>query len=48
MTTVEELKGLYVALGGNAEAVADMALIPELIHAIAALVSANKAPAKRK
>lgn len=32
--TVEELKGLYVALGGTAEDVADIVFIPDMIHAI--------------
>ena len=41
MTTVDALKGLYVALGGSAEDVADLLLIPEVITAITTLVSAG-------
>lgn len=41
MTTVDALKGLYVALGGSAEDVADLVLIPDVINAIAEL-EANK------
>lgn len=41
--TVDALKALYVALGGSEETVADMVIIPEVIGAIAALVSAGAA-----
>lgn len=36
-TTVDALKALYVALGGNASAVADLNVIPDVINAIAGL-----------
>ena len=36
-TTVDELKALYVHLGGFAEDVADVTLIPKMIAAIADL-----------
>ena len=39
--TVTALKALYVALGGSASTVADMTLIPDLINAIAAIVTAS-------
>lgn len=37
-TTITALKALYVALGGNAETVAAITLIPDMINAIAAIV----------
>ena len=37
--TVEALKALYVALGGSADTVANMVIIPDVIAAIATLVS---------
>ena len=37
--TVEALKSLYTALGGNATNVADITLIPDMITAIAAFIS---------
>mgnify|MGYP006988385493 CR=1 FL=1 len=37
--TVEALKELYIALGGNATNVADITLIPDMITAIAAFIS---------
>ena len=39
--TVDALKALYVALGGSADTVADMVIIPEVIGAISTLVSAG-------
>ena len=39
--TVEALKALYVALGGSADTVADMVIIPEVLGAIATIVSAG-------
>lgn len=33
--TVDALRNLYVALGGDAEDVADLVIIPDLINAIA-------------
>ena len=39
--TVEALKALYAALGGSADTVANMVIIPEVIGAIATLVSAG-------
>ena len=41
MTTVAALKALYVALGGDADTVADMVIIPDVISAIATLVSSG-------
>ena len=41
--TVEELKGLYVALGGTAEDVADIVFIPDMIHAISEVAAELKA-----
>lgn len=43
MTTMDALKALYVALGGSADEVADMVLIPDLIYAIAELKEAEAA-----
>lgn len=37
--TVEALKELYIALGGNVTNVADITLIPDMITAIAAFIS---------
>lgn len=42
-TTVDALKNLYVALGGTASDVANITLIPDMVNAIAAQVSANNA-----
>lgn len=39
MNTVEALKALYEALGGSADTVANMVIIPDVIAAIATLVS---------
>ena len=39
--TVTALKALYVALGGSADTVSGMTLIPDLINAIAAIVTAS-------
>ena len=45
LTTVEALKELYVAYGGSLEDVADITLIPDMIHAIAEQVaSASETP----
>lgn len=33
--TLDALRGLYVALGGDADAVANLVIIPDLINAIA-------------
>ena len=41
--TVEALKGLYSALGGNSANVADETLIPDMIKHIAALISSGGA-----
>lgn len=41
MGTVEALKTLYEALGGNADDVANVTIIPDVILAIAAQVEAN-------
>lgn len=37
-TTIQALKALYVALGGSADDVADLVIIPDMINAIAAIV----------
>lgn len=42
--TVDALKTLYVALGGNAEDVADVNLIPDMIIAIATVAATATAP----
>ena len=39
--TVTALKALYAAMGGDPDAVASMTLIPDLINAIAELVSSG-------
>lgn len=39
--TIDALKNLYVALGGNADDVANISIIPDMINAIAAQVTAN-------
>lgn len=41
--TVEALKELYIALGGNATNVADITLIPDMVKAIAAHISGGGA-----
>lgn len=40
--TIDALKNLYVALGGVAADVANVVIIPDMINAIAAQVTANK------
>lgn len=42
--TVDALKALYVALGGNAEDVAEINLIPDMINAIATVAATATAP----
>ena len=39
--TVDALKALYAALGGNSTDVADITLIPDMVNAIAALVQSG-------
>ena len=39
--TIDALRNLYVALGGTASDVADLAIIPDLINAIAALITSG-------
>ena len=39
MANLEALKNLYVALGGNAEDVAEYTLLADVINAIAVLVA---------
>ena len=39
MTTPEALRALYAALGGDADDVEGLTIIPDLINAIAALIS---------
>lgn len=41
MTNVEALKALYVALGGDADDVANVTLISDMINAIAGVISAS-------
>lgn len=38
MTTVETLKNVYVALGGDADNVADLVLIPDVLGKIAEII----------
>lgn len=38
MTTVETLKNVYVALGGDADDVADLVLIPDVLGKIAEII----------
>lgn len=47
-TTVDALKNLYEALGGTAADVQDITLIPDMVNAIAAQVTANAAAAETK
>ena len=42
--TVDALKALYVALGGSAEDVADVNLIPDMINKIAIVAATATAP----
>lgn len=39
--TLDALRNLYAALGGTASNVANLVIIPDLINAIAALITAN-------
>lgn len=39
--TIVALKNLYVALGGSADDVANIVIIPDMINAIASLVSSG-------
>lgn len=39
--TIDALRNLYVALGGDADDVANLVIIPELINAIAALIASG-------
>lgn len=39
--TVDALKALYAALGGTADDVADITLIPDMVNAIATLVQSG-------
>ena len=38
-TTIDALKALYVALGGDADDVADITIIPDMINAIATVAA---------
>lgn len=44
--TVDALRNLYVAFGGDIEEVEDLVIIPDLINAIATQVTANAEAAK--
>lgn len=46
-TTIDSLKKLYVALGGNSATVANITLIPDMINALCTVVpgAANLLPA---
>lgn len=39
--TIDALRNLYVALGGTATDVADIVIIPDMINAIATLISSG-------
>lgn len=39
--TIDALRALYVALGGSADDVANINIIPDMINALAALVSSG-------
>lgn len=39
--TITALKNLYVALGGDVDDVADVVIIPDMINAIAALITSG-------
>lgn len=41
MNNVDALKALYTALGGSADGIANLTTIPEMINAIAAVVSSG-------
>lgn len=41
--TITALKALYVALGGSADTVASISLIPDMINAIATFISSGGA-----
>lgn len=43
MLTIDALKAIYVALGGNASTVANMTLIPDVLNAIATVIPAATA-----
>lgn len=41
--TVDALKAIYVALGGSADTVANMVIIPDVLFAIAELIEEKEA-----
>lgn len=48
-STVEALKAIYVALGGSADDVANITLIPDMLNAIATVVASTiELPAVKK
>lgn len=47
-STVEALKALYVALGGSADDVANVTLIPDMINAIATVAATVATAANTK
>ena len=44
-STISALTGLYVALGGNANTVANITVIPDMINAITALIAGGSTTA---
>ena len=40
-TTIKALQNLYVALGGDLDDVADLVIIPDMINAIASLITSG-------
>lgn len=47
-STIDALKNLYVAMGGSAEDVANIALIPDMINAIATVAASIASAATTK
>lgn len=47
-TTIEALQNVFVALGGSAEAVADINLIPDMLNAIAERITERESEANEE